>query len=837
MASRAHEELEVRRHGATGLIGLPRTVRPVTWCACAALLGFLLNYAALPVFGSTVLVFGSLLGVLAAVAFGPLYGAGVTAVAMLQTWIAWGHPYGVIVFALESWAIGWLVHRRGYSLLRAAVLYWITIGTPLSAVLILLLFQPPFPTNFAVFLKYPANGMIVVAFAQLIVHSRWFWRITGTPLPDAFRRETMRTHLLRRLVVVSVWPALVFGLAVGVMFNFQARQNVQRELATSAHEVAGTVNAYLVRHEQILESVASALEGSDPTPAELSRLLDDLRRRTPGFLTMLVADQRGDIIANSPRLAPGVLTNVADRNYFRHPVVSGPAYVSPVFRGRGFGQEMIVAVSVAYLDARGTRCVLEGSLDLRLMNAEIARAPNLSWREVMVFDTERQTVFASHEGPARRFITQFQDLPRARGTEVVEDDTTVNAAGRLVRKYGVWQTVPGYGWQVYLREDAWYSVSTIARFYLAGAGALGGILLIGWLISRQTAQHLSRPFVQLLNRTGSGKPGDTVVPFAPDEDVPDEWRQLADDLTRAASALAEANEQLTRAVAERDQTAGQLRALTNELEKRVAERTAELDHARAVAERASQAKSDFLATVSHELRTPLNVALGHIFLLLHQRQEPLPDAAAERVRKIKASADHLLSVINDILDLAKLEAGRTLLEPQLVSPQRLCEECGDFFREEFMRARLEFKLEVCTSDLVLRADPRRLRQIMLNLLSNAVKFTPEGGTVGLHVAVDEVGRRIAFTVWDTGIGISAEQQERLFRPFEQADQSLSRKFSGTGLGLSIVKRLTDLHGGVVSLRSEPGRGSRFTVTLPLLTAAESALGSSHDAFRPADPAR
>jgi signal transduction histidine kinase len=808
---------ELLRQQLTKWLYWPRpTRRQLAWGLLAALLGFGLNYAQLPVFGGTVLVFGSLMGVLCAVAFGPYVGGTVTALAMLQTWIAWEHPYAVIVFSIESWAIGWLVHVRGYSLLRSAGFFWACLGTPLSALFVLLLLQPPVPVSYAILLKYPANGMLVIAFAQLILHSNWFWRFIGEPLPQTLQQESMRTHLLRRLVVVSVWPALVFGLAVGVMFNYQGRQTVQRELATSAHEVAGTVSAYLFRHEQILESVASALERSENSPAELSRLLDDLRRRTPGFLTMLVADEAGWVIANSPRLAPGVLPSVADREYFRRPRPAGPAFVSPVFRGRGFGQEMIVAVSVAFRDAQGRRQVLEGSLDLQLMNDEIVRAPNLSWREVMVFDAERQTVFASHEHGARSYTTSFAALPWAVGGAVVNDDTTALDEDRRLRKFGVWQDVPGYGWHVYVREDAWRSVGAIARFYLAGAGALGGILLVGWLISRQTAQQLSRPFVRLLGYTNALVRSDSAPPFAPEQDVPAEWRRLAEDLTLAASTLAEANERLKLAVGERDRTAGELRALTNELEHRVAERTAELDRARAAAERASQAKSEFLATVSHELRTPLNVALGQIFLLLNHPQQKLAEPHAERVRKIKASADHLLALINDILDLAKLEAGRTVLEPQLISPQRLCEECGDFFREEFAHARLAFRLEVHTGDLVLRADPRRLRQIILNLLSNAVKFTPEGGTIGLHVQVDEVAGRIAFSVWDTGIGIALEQQERLFRPFEQVDQSLSRKFSGTGLGLSIVKRLTDLHGGTVTLSSAPGEGSRFTITLPLL---------------------
>lgn len=790
------------------------TPRQVVLSAVAGALGFALNYAALPVFGGTSLIFGSLFSILAAVAFGPYCGGFVALLVFSQTWLTWGHPYGLIVFSIESWVVGWLVHRRRLSLLRAAGLYWLCLGVPLTAVFILQIFAPPFPVNFAIFLKYPANAFLVVAFAQMIAHSRWFWRLLGEPLPEALRRETMRDLLLRRLVVASAFPALVFGVAVGVMFNYQGRQTVQRELSSSTHEISNTIHAYLRRHQRSLEAVARALEGRPASSLELNRLLEALRHQQPGFLTMLAAGPDGTIIANSPALAPGVLTNVADREYFRRPVQGGEAYLSPVFRGRGFGQAMIVAVSVAYLDNVGQRHVLEGSLDLRLMNDEIARAPNLTWRELFVFDAEHQLVLGG-DPTGREQAPTYASLPKPTQPDwFVDDDTSTYDSGQAVRKYGVWQNVPDYGWHVYLREDAWQSVSSIARFYFAGALALAGILTVGWLLSRQTAQQLTRPFHRLVRYTDALVRNESVPPFQTDVDVPGEWRQLADDLTLAASTLAEANERLQAAVAERDRTAGQLRALTNELELRVAERTAELEKARAQAERASQAKSDFLATVSHELRTPLNVALGHIYLLLNHREEKLAGRPADRVRKIKASADHLLALINDILDLAKLEAGRTSLEAQTVDVARLCEECGEFFREEFSRNRLRFTLDVQVGGATLHADPRRLRQMLLNLLSNAVKFTPEGGLITLRAAADAGRARMEFTVSDTGIGISAEQQQKLFRPFEQVDSGLARKFGGSGLGLSIVRRLADLHGGTVTVDSTPGQGSHFTISLP-----------------------
>jgi len=239
-----------------------------------------------------------------------------------------------------------------------------------------------------------------------------------------------------------------------------------------------------------------------------------------------------------------------------------------------------------------------------------------------------------------------------------------------------------------------------------------------------------------------------------------------------------------------------------------------LEAARIAAENASQAKSEFLATVSHELRTPLNVVLGHTFLLLRNPAEPLPPKQAERVARIRSSTEHLLTLINEILDLAKLSAGRQQLALGPVDLSALGRECADFFRDECDRSQLKLVCNIAPSLPLFRGDVKRLRQILLNLLGNAVKFTPVGGTVGLDINALPNQTGFSLEVWDSGIGISDEQQQRLFRPFEQIDNSRNRKYVGTGLGLAIVKHLTDMHGGSVSVRSALGQGSRFTIQLP-----------------------
>ncbi len=250
------------------------------------------------------------------------------------------------------------------------------------------------------------------------------------------------------------------------------------------------------------------------------------------------------------------------------------------------------------------------------------------------------------------------------------------------------------------------------------------------------------------------------------------------------------------------------------LAQRVAERTAELSESNAALARASRAKDEFLAAMSHELRTPLTSILGMADALQEQIFGPLNEKQLNSVRIIGTSGHHLLSLINDILDLSKIEAGKLTLQPGPVHVELACQLSLQFVKQAALEKRIEISTRFDNNVQIIQADERRLKQILINLLSNAVKFTPEGGSIGLEVTGDVEQQVVHFTVWDTGIGIAPQDMGRLFKPFVQLDSSLSRQYSGTGLGLSLVHRLTEMHGGSVSVQSEVGQGSRFTVSLP-----------------------
>jgi len=292
---------------------------------------------------------------------------------------------------------------------------------------------------------------------------------------------------------------------------------------------------------------------------------------------------------------------------------------------------------------------------------------------------------------------------------------------------------------------------------------------------------------------------------------------------QAGSAIENARlyHQAKQEIAERQQAEKALEAERALLAQRVKERTAELSEVNVELARVARLKDEFLANMSHELRTPLNVIMGSAELLDHETFGDLNERQKKYANNIYESGRHLLALITDILDLSKIEAGKLELEADLVSVEGVCEATLRLVKQLAHKKEQTISLDIEPNVTMLSADERRLKQILVNLLSNAIKFTPSGGQVGLEIRGDADKEVIRFTVWDTGIGIAPADLKKLFQPFVQIDSSsLTRHQEGTGLGLSLVSRLTELHNGGISVESEVGVGSRFTVLLPWSPAIE-----------------
>jgi signal transduction histidine kinase/ActR/RegA family two-component response regulator len=271
-------------------------------------------------------------------------------------------------------------------------------------------------------------------------------------------------------------------------------------------------------------------------------------------------------------------------------------------------------------------------------------------------------------------------------------------------------------------------------------------------------------------------------------------------------------------------TNGELKTRTQELEEEVFQRKQaqeELLKAKHAAEEANRAKSTFLANMSHELRTPLNAIIGYSEMLEEEARDTSKIENIQDLRKIQSAGKHLLSLINDVLDLSKIEAGKMGLHLETFDVSQAIEEMVTTLQPAAAKNANSIHVHLADNVNTMRADVTKVRQILFNLLSNACKFT-DHGTVTVDVDQIHVEKRdwIQFRVSDTGIGISAKQKENLFQEFAQADASIARKYGGTGLGLAITHRFVQLMKGRINVESEPGRGSVFTVQLPAQVAVD-----------------
>jgi signal transduction histidine kinase/CheY-like chemotaxis protein len=333
------------------------------------------------------------------------------------------------------------------------------------------------------------------------------------------------------------------------------------------------------------------------------------------------------------------------------------------------------------------------------------------------------------------------------------------------------------------------------REFILLAGSVGGVAMA---ISRFSIRMLSRP-LELLER-GITSVGEGRLELIQVSRTGDEIESLGESFNRMIRALAASQEQI--------------RQHQELLEERIRERTGELEKAMQGALVASQAKSEFLANMSHELRTPMNGLLGMLDLVL---DGPVMGEDRENVEIAQRCAYSLLGLLNDILDLSKIEAGRMLLEHVPFPVKKTVEECLMPHTATAQQKGIVLSYECAPAAAVrVGGDSLRLRQIVNNLVSNAIKFT-ESGSVRV---IQTVSRRpdskvlLRIEVVDTGSGIPSDKLALIFEKFTQADSSITRKHGGTGLGLAITKKLAELHGGTVRVESEVGKGSRFTMEIP-----------------------
>jgi signal transduction histidine kinase/ActR/RegA family two-component response regulator len=725
-------------------------------------------------------------------------------VSVIPLYFILGHPFIFITFGLEAWFISTL-RARGWYVLTADLVYWLLIGMPLTAMLIWINYESP--QNYILFttFKQAINAVLYTSLACILLYTfnAYFQSIKSDQPP---LDKCLSKWLFYSFWSISAFFVISVSLMLGTAYAELQRTHFEKKLAMNSNYITHIGNSYLNEHQRAIQNVANQLSHiSDP--AERQLILARIHDLYPGFLTMLVASEQGQIELGSPQSLMKKLTNanvsISDRPYFIHAMQQQKLFVSSVFLGRGFGADPIVAISAPiYTDNQVNMPsgIVEGSLNLGEFG--LYDTPGRDGIEneikIIVTDQKNRIIYASDSLGFATLSQLTHDKSASQNTpNLIELTTAKHQSETFLYK----QATLSNHWKIYSLVEHKVVLKTIEKIYLVIFTTLFVILLSVSFFAKKFASHLNRPLAFVMAQLSKARKTGAFqkIPF----EAPTEVQELYQELKISSRALLHNQQQLQEQVFKRTEE-------LNQANLKLTDQSIILEKSLKQAKAANIAKSDFLANMSHEIRTPMNGVLGALQVL---KREDLTDSSKELIELGITSSKNLLSILNDILDLSKIESKNISLESL---PSNVVELCRSIVSEFALLAKQNNIHLVFTVKEGMHAywlvDPVRLRQVIINIISNAIKFTPKGE---VNITLMEQNEKLIFAVKDTGIGISQAHLKNLFNRFEQADPTTTRKFGGTGLGLSIAKQLVNLMQGELNVTSQENVGSTFTVILPL----------------------
>ncbi|MBS1827109.1 MAG: response regulator [Acidobacteria bacterium] len=799
-----------------------RANRELQLAVLAGFCGLLCNLLPYTLHEGVYLYWGGLFPILATLALGPV--EGMLAAVISQVPAQWyeDHWLSLVTSVAEAALVGF-VARRGKSWQHGEGVFWAALACPLLATGFYFALPSHHILAWANLLKGPFQSLLNVAAAVLLLSLLGERELWGHRLELSHVR-TIRLQMLSGMIVAAIAPFAFLTMQQARQAEARQKTLTLQRLEELSRQGVRELDAYLSLHRSAVLTAAAAMEGVWKQPQLAGDLLARHSQIYSGMLTMVFAGPDGRIEASHPlydregKSLPAAGVYVTERDYFQVPKLTGKAFVSAAFQGRGFGADPIVAVSAPVRDSAGRFVgVVEGSLNLQKF---------LDWTEslehhekvlAVLIDQKGNTVFASPGSG----LTALDPVSAPTLASIQDERRYLSRMASL----------ESYGWKLLVLRPIGQFWNATAREYRQTALWTLLAILLAMTLVHFTGNFVNAPIEAVIAKLRT-MPMDEPQPIRMQLPVgaPREIEGLALHLEIMSAGMAESYRGMRESLDERVRLNDELTRLFGELK----QKATDLKLAKTRAEEANHAKTAFLTNISHEIRTPMNGLMGMLAIL---QESTLTDEQLRRVQLAQDSAGALLSLMNDMLTFAPGDGGESETARVEFVPATLIEGVFNSHQQRGADRGLQMSLYVDPlAKEMYTGDPARISQVLTQLLNNAIKFTHRGSIRVALMGKEKTteGMQFRFEVSDTGIGVPEELQTHIFEPFTQADSSLTRRHGGTGIGLAVCKKIVSALGGEIGMRSAEGIGSVFGFQIPLVRARRNAT-TPLPAIQPAKP--